>query len=70
MEQQHCRVQVREKVAGGVVPLHKFVITKQLTRRPEEYPDARSQPHVVVALRRSAQQKRDGVLQVPHSPIC
>jgi hypothetical protein len=34
------------------VGLDKFVITKQLTKRPEEYPDAKSQPHVQVALRR------------------
>ena len=40
--------QVRESVAKGEVPLGKFVITKQLTKRPEDYPDARNQPHVQV----------------------
>ena len=61
--------QVREKLAAGAVPLGKFVITKQLTRRPEEYPDAKSQPHVQVALRRKAQNRRDGTLPVrgPHA---
>ena len=56
-------LQVRDKLAAGAVPLGKFVITKQLTRRPEEYPDAKSQPHVQVALRRRAQNRRDGTLQ-------
>jgi len=45
---------VAAKCAAGAVPLHKFVITKQLTRRPEDYPDASNQPHVQVALRRKA----------------
>ena len=43
------------------VPLEKFIITKALTKRPEEYGDAKSQPHVMVALRRREQGKRDGV---------
>lgn len=41
--------------------LHKFLIFKQLTKRPEDYPDARNQPHVQVALRRRLQGKRDCV---------
>ena len=57
--------QLKEKVAAGAVTLDKFVITKQLTKRPEDYPDARNQPHVQVALRRRAQHKREGTLQVP-----
>ena len=63
---------MREKLAAGAVPLGKFVITKQLTRRPEEYPDAKSQPHVQVALRRKAQNRRDGTLPVraPHACAC
>ena len=62
--------QVREKLAAGAVPLGKFVITKQLTRRPEEYPDAKSQPHVQVALRRKAQNRRDGTLPVRALHAC
>ena len=31
-------------------PLAKFIITKVLTKMPHEYPDARNQPHVQVAL--------------------
>ncbi len=46
------------------IPLGKFIITKQLTKRPEDYPDAKNQPHVQVALRRRAAGKRDGVLPV------
>ncbi len=30
------------------IPLGKFIITKQLTKRPEDYPDAKNQPHVQV----------------------
>ncbi len=46
------------------MPLNKYVITKQLTKRPEDYPDAKAQPHVQVALRRREAGKRDGVLPV------
>ncbi|GAX83060.1 hypothetical protein CEUSTIGMA_g10486.t1 [Chlamydomonas eustigma] len=52
---------VREQVASGAVPLGKFIITKQLTKRPEDYPDVKGQPHVMVAARRKAAGKRDGV---------
>jgi DNA polymerase alpha subunit A len=52
---------VKDKVRAGEIPLNKFVITKQLTKRPEDYPDAKNQPHVQVALRRRAAGKRDGV---------
>ncbi|KAK2077328.1 hypothetical protein QBZ16_004962 [Prototheca wickerhamii] len=52
---------VRAQLLGGAVPLHKFVITKQLTKAPRDYPDAQNQPHVQVALRRLAAGKRDGV---------
>ncbi|GIL61548.1 hypothetical protein Vafri_16011, partial [Volvox africanus] len=57
----HLR-QTAEKLRAGQVPLGKFIITKQLTKRPEDYPDAKNQPHVQVALRRRAAGKRDGVL--------
>ncbi|VDP01660.1 unnamed protein product [Soboliphyme baturini] len=33
------------------LPLEKYEIYKQLTRRPQDYADSKSQPHVVVALR-------------------
>jgi DNA polymerase alpha subunit A len=49
-------------VNAGTVPLNKYIITKQLTKRPEDYPDAKNQPHVQVALRRRKAGKRDGVL--------
>jgi DNA polymerase alpha subunit A len=51
-------------IREGTVPLNKFVITKQLTKNPEDYPDAKNQPHVQVALRRRAAGKRDGVMPV------
>ena len=56
--------QVQEKVKTGLVAMNKYIITKQLTKRPEDYPDARNQAHVQVALRRRAAGKRDGVMQV------
>merc|ERR1740121_401708 len=36
------------------VPLEKYVITKGLTKDPKDYPDAKNQPHVQVALRLQA----------------
>lgn len=48
----------------GQVPLNKFIITKQLTKRPDDYPDAKNQPHVQVALRRRAAGKQNGVMAV------
>lgn len=56
--------EVKEKMEQGLIALHKFVITKQLTKKPSDYPDAQNQPHVQVALRRIKQSKRDGVAQV------
>ena len=47
-----CRPPARppaRQVLAGAVPLNKYVITKQLTKRPEDYPDAKSQPHVQVS---------------------
>ena len=61
-------LQVQEKVKAGLVPMNKYIITKQLTKRPEEYPDAKNQAHVQVALRRRAAGKRDGVMQVALPP--
>ena len=39
---------VRARLDGGEVLLEKFTITKQLTKAPNEYPDAKNQPHVQV----------------------
>jgi DNA polymerase alpha subunit A len=44
---EHLR-EVSAALAAGQVPLGKFVITKQLTKRLEDYPDAKNQPHVQV----------------------
>lgn len=59
----HLR-QVADKVNKREVPLQQYVITKQLTKRPEEYPDAKNQPHVQVAMRRKAAGRRNGIAQV------
>ncbi|KAL4577433.1 hypothetical protein LXL04_013542 [Taraxacum kok-saghyz] len=42
---------VQEDMRKGEIGLEKYIITKSLTRPPEAYPDAKSQPHVEVALR-------------------
>jgi DNA polymerase family B len=61
--------QARECIDKGAVPLNKYVITKQLTKRPDDYPDAKNQPHVQVALRRRASGKRNGVMQARSPPL-
>ncbi|KAK7252825.1 hypothetical protein RIF29_37045 [Crotalaria pallida] len=44
-------MKVQEEMRSGEVPLEKYVITKTLTKPPEAYPDAKNQPHVLVAQR-------------------
>jgi len=41
--------EVADKVGKNEMPLDAFVITKQLTKAPKDYPDGKNQPHVVVA---------------------
>jgi len=42
---------VGENVRAGRMKLEDFIIFKRLGKNPEDYPDAKSQPHVQVALR-------------------
>ncbi|KAJ2582893.1 DNA-directed DNA polymerase alpha catalytic subunit pol1, partial [Coemansia sp. RSA 1836] len=42
---------VAAAVRQGKVPLDKYTVHKGLTKPPENYPDKKSQPHVLVALR-------------------
>ena len=51
---------IRMDMIENDVPMSKYVITKQLTKAIEEYPDAKHQPHVMVAKRRAEAGKRDG----------
>ncbi|KAK7406532.1 hypothetical protein VNO78_08159 [Psophocarpus tetragonolobus] len=44
-------IKVQEEMRNGQVALEKYVITKTLTKPPEAYPDAKNQPHVLVAQR-------------------
>lgn len=44
-------MKVQEDMRSGQVALEKYVITKTLTKPPEAYPDAKNQPHALVALR-------------------
>ncbi|KAI0369754.1 hypothetical protein BV20DRAFT_967411 [Pilatotrama ljubarskyi] len=45
---------VSENVRAGKIKLDEFIIYKRLGKNPEDYPDAKSQPHVQVALRMKA----------------
>ena len=51
---------IRTDMIENDVPMSKYVITKQLTKAIEEYPDAKHQPHVMMAKRRAEAGKRDG----------
>lgn len=44
-------------VRANGVPLEQFVVTKGLNKNPKEYPDAKNQPHLQVALRMLANNK-------------
>lgn len=46
-----------EKMRSGELPLDKYVITKGLNKHPNDYPDAKAQPHVFVAKRMLAEHK-------------
>ncbi|CAI5471181.1 unnamed protein product [Closterium sp. Yama58-4] len=48
------------RLRAGEVDLTSFVITKTLTKPPADYPDASSQPHVQVALRRKKEGRTEG----------
>ena len=41
-------------VREGKIKIEEFIVFKRLGKNPEEYPDAKSQPHVQVALRMKA----------------
>jgi DNA polymerase alpha subunit A len=45
---------IGEDVRAGKIKLDEFIIYKRLGKNPEDYPDAKSQPHVQVALRMKA----------------
>ncbi|KAJ7493343.1 hypothetical protein B0H11DRAFT_2006017 [Mycena galericulata] len=42
---------IGQNVREGKVKLEEFIVHKRLGKNPEDYPDAKSQPHVQVALR-------------------
>lgn len=45
------------QIQADKLPLGRFVVTKGLTKHPNDYPDAKNQPHVMVA-KRMLQQNR------------
>ncbi|TDG45874.1 hypothetical protein AWZ03_007729 [Drosophila navojoa] len=49
---------IKDQIAESAVPLPLYVITKQLTRAPQEYANSASLPHVQVALRMNRERNR------------
>lgn len=45
---------IGKRVRAGEIDLDEFIILKRLGKNPQDYPDAKSQPHVQVALRMQA----------------
>jgi len=41
--------EIANKMRNNELPLEKYVITKGLSKHPDQYPDSKSQPHVQVA---------------------
>lgn len=55
IENVHSKLEkFRNNIEKGTTPLNLLAITKQLTKQPKEYPNAKSLPHVQVALRMNA----------------
>ena len=42
---------IGNKIKADEVPWAQYLITKQLSKHPNQYPDQKTQPHVQVALR-------------------
>ncbi|XP_028403714.1 DNA polymerase alpha catalytic subunit-like [Dendronephthya gigantea] len=61
---------VGKDVQGGSLSLEKFVINKQLTKAPNEYPDKKSLPHVHVALWMKSKNKKVNVGDTIPYVIC
>lgn len=52
LENIHLKLsEVGEKVRKNEIPVELYLITKQLTKDPEDYPQKKSLPHVQVAIR-------------------
>ncbi|KAF5332256.1 hypothetical protein D9611_008203 [Ephemerocybe angulata] len=45
---------ISQNIRSGMIKLEDFIINKRLGKNPEDYPDAKSQPHVQVAMRMKA----------------
>lgn len=53
MESIHLYLrQKKEDIHAGRIPIEQYIITKALTKAPEDYPESgKGQPHVQVALK-------------------
>ena len=50
LENIHSHLEdLAKKMRAGELPLEKYIITKGLSKHPNDYPDGKSQPHVQVA---------------------
>ncbi|XP_030562454.1 DNA polymerase alpha catalytic subunit [Drosophila novamexicana] len=59
LEAVHAQLgRIKEQITQSAVPLPLYVITKQLTRAPQEYANSSSLPHVQVALRMNRERNR------------
>ncbi|XP_034487330.1 DNA polymerase alpha catalytic subunit [Drosophila innubila] len=59
LEAVHAQLgRIKDQIAESAVPLPLYVITKQLTRAPQEYANSSSLPHVQVALRMNRERNR------------
>lgn len=47
---KHGSLSCSQDIANNRVVLEQYIITKSLTKHPKDYPDAKNQPHVSVAL--------------------
>ncbi|EDO39342.1 predicted protein [Nematostella vectensis] len=63
-------ITIGEDVKGGKVDLQKYVINKQLTKAPHDYPDKKSLPHVHVALWLMSKSRKVGVGDTIPYVIC
>ncbi|XP_031555098.1 DNA polymerase alpha catalytic subunit-like [Actinia tenebrosa] len=63
-------IKVGEDVKDGKVDVQKFIINKQLTKSPHDYPDKKSLPHVHVALWMMSKSRKVGVGDTIPYVIC
>ncbi len=61
--------QKSHEIRNGVIPLKGYIITKGLTKAPEDYPDSKGQPHVQVALKMKQSVCRYAIILSYYHPV-